>query len=239
LENPFAYVDSNLVATMAVLEACRQVGTEHLLFASSSSVYGGNARLPFRESDPVDHPISLYAATKRANELMAHTYSHLYGLPTSGLRFFTVYGPWGRPDMAYYSFASAIRARRTIKLYNFGKMARDFTYIDDVVEAMVRLLDYLPAPTDHGGPDRSSAPFRLYNIGNHTPVCLRRFLRILEQHLGEDAVVEEAPLQSGDVETTFADVGALAEAVGFSPTTAIETGLAAFVEWFDHYHGHV
>jgi UDP-glucuronate 4-epimerase len=233
LEAPFAYVDANLVGTTSVLEGCRHHGCEHLVFASTSSVYGGNTKLPFKETDAVDHPVSLYAATKRANELMAHTYAHLYGLPTTGLRFFTVYGPWGRPDMAYFSFTEAIRAGRPLRLFNRGAMRRDFTYVDDVVEAMVRLLDVTPAPSDRGGPDRSTAPFRLYNIGNHTPVPLRDFLAILEELLGARAIVEEAPMQPGDVEATFADVDALRDAVGFAPTTRLEDGLARFVAWYD------
>jgi UDP-glucuronate 4-epimerase len=233
LEAPFAYVDANLAGTASVLEGCRHHGCEHLVFASTSSVYGGNTKLPFKESDPVDHPVSLYAATKRANELMAHTYAHLYGLPTTGLRFFTVYGPWGRPDMAYFSFAEAIRAGRPIQLFNYGTMKRDFTYVDDVVDAVVRLLDVPPVPADRGTPDRSTAPFRLYNIGNHTPVALRDFLAVLEDRLGARAIVEEAPMQPGDVEATFADVDALKAAVGFAPTTPLADGLTRFVDWFD------
>jgi len=233
LEAPFAYVDANLTGTASVLEGCRHQGCEHLVFASTSSVYGGNTKLPFKESDPVDHPVSLYAATKRANELMAHTYAHLYGLPATGLRFFTVYGPWGRPDMAYFSFAEAIRAGRPLRLFNHGAMRRDFTYVDDVVEAMVRLLDVPPTPADRDAPDRSTAPFRLFNIGNHTPVPLREFLGLLEGLLGARAIVEEAPMQPGDVEATFADVDALKAAVGFAPTTSLEDGLARFVAWYD------
>jgi UDP-glucuronate 4-epimerase len=235
LEAPLAYVDANLAGTANVLEGCRHQGCEHLVFASTSSVYGGNTKLPFKETDPVDHPVSLYAATKRANELMAHTYAHLYGLPTTGLRFFTVYGPWGRPDMAYFSFAEAIRAGRPLRLYNHGAMRRDFTYVDDVVDAMIRLLDVPPAPLDRSAPDRSTAPFRIYNIGNHTPVALRDFLAILEDRLGARAVVEEAPMQPGDVEATCADVDALAAAVGFAPSTPLAAGLARFVEWFDDW----
>ncbi|MFP4126783.1 MAG: NAD-dependent epimerase/dehydratase family protein [Alphaproteobacteria bacterium] len=233
LEAPMAYVDANLTGTASVLEGCRHHGCRHLVFASTSSVYGGNTKLPFKETDPVDHPVSLYAATKRANELMAHTYAHLYGLPATGLRFFTVYGPWGRPDMAYFSFAEAIRAGRPIRLFNHGAMRRDFTYVDDVVAAMVRLLDAPPAAADRRAPDRSSAPFRLYNIGNHSPVPLRDFLAILEDRLGARAIVEEAPMQPGDVEATFADVEALRTAVGFAPTTPLADGLTRFVDWFD------
>lgn len=237
IEHPFAYVDSNLDGTMTVLEGCRHTGVEHLLFASSSSVYGGNTRLPFKESDPVDHPVSLYAATKRANELQAHTYSHLYGVKATGLRFFTVYGPWGRPDMAYFLFTKAIREGRPIKLFNDGRMSRDFTYIDDVVEAMVRLLDTPPVPLDRSGPDRAAAPFRLYNIGNHTPVPLGDFVAILERCLDQQAMIEHAPMQPGDVEATFADVDALAAAVDFAPRTPLEDGLRRFVDWFDAFYG--
>ena len=233
LEAPFAYVDANLVGTASILEGCRAVAAQHLIFASSSSVYGGNHKLPFKETDPVDHPVSLYAATKRANELMAHTYSHLYGVPATGLRFFTVYGPWGRPDMAYFGFAEAIRAGRPITLFNHGRMRRDFTYVDDVVEAMMRLLDVPPSPAERSTPDRSSAPFRLFNIGNHTPVELRTFLATLEQALGARAVVETAPMQPGDVEATFADVDALRATVGFAPTTPLDVGLERFAAWFD------
>ena len=237
LEAPFAYVDANLVGTMSVLEGCRAVGTEHLVFASTSSVYGGNTKLPFKETDPVDHPVSLYAASKRANELMAHTYGHLYGLPATGLRFFTVYGPWGRPDMAYFGFTEAIRAGRPIRLFNHGAMARDFTYIDDVVEAVVRLLAQPPTPSTRIAPDRSTAPFRLYNVGNHTPVTLREFVATLERCLGARAIVEEAPMQPGDVEATFADVETLTAAVGFAPATPLADGLARFVAWFDRWRG--
>ncbi len=237
IEHPFAYVDCNLAGTMAVLEGCRHASTEHLVFASSSSVYGGNAKLPFKETDPVDHPVSLYAASKRANELMAHTYSHLYGLKVTGLRFFTVYGPWGRPDMAYYSFTEAIRAGKPIRLYNHGEMARDFTYVADAVEAVLRLLDAEPKPLAGDAPDRSAAPFRLYNIGNHTPVDLRTFVGTLARCLGAEAIIEYAAMQPGEVSTTFADVEALHAATGFVPTTPLREGLARFTEWYDTYHG--
>jgi UDP-glucuronate 4-epimerase len=237
LEAPFSYVDANLVGTMSVLEGCRRAATSHLIFASTSSVYGGNTKIPFSETDPVDHPVSLYAATKRANELMVHTYSHLYGLPATGVRFFTVYGPWGRPDMAYYSFTKAIRSGTPIKLFNHGDMARDFTYIDDVVEALVRLLDHPPARADRSAPNRSSAPFKVYNIGNHTPVKLRDFLATLETCLGAKAIVEETSMQPGDVAVTFADIAALQAAVDFAPRTPLATGIARFVAWFDHFHG--
>jgi UDP-glucuronate 4-epimerase len=229
-------VESNLVGFVNLLEGCRRAAVGHLVFASTSSVYGGNRKLPFAETDPVDHPVSLYAATKRANELIAHTYSHLYSLPSTGVRFFTVYGPWGRPDMAYFSFTEAIRAGRPIKLFNRGDMARDFTYVDDVVEALVRLIDCPPTPAaERDAPDRSTAPFRLYNIGNHTPVRLADFLATLERCLGAKAIVEEAPMQPGDVEATFAEVDALNAAIGFAPRTPLDAGLAHFVEWFDNY----
>jgi len=238
-DNPFAYVDSNLVGMMTVLEGCRRTGVAHLVYASSSSVYGANRKLPFAESDPVDHPVSLYAATKRADELMAHTYSHLYGLPTTGLRLFTVYGPWGRPDMAYYKFAHAIRARRPIELYNSGEMARDFTYIDDVVTALVPLVDTPAVPGDTlAAPHRSSAPFRLFNIGNHTPVRLQDFIDALQRCLGQTAIVDHAAMQPGDVVETFAEVSELSAAVDFAPSTSLEHGLGEFVEWFDRYHGY-
>ncbi len=238
IENPFAYVDSNLVGTMTVLEGCRRHGVAHLVYASSSSVYGANRKVPFAESDPVDHPVSLYAATKRADELMAHTYSHLYGLPTTGLRFFTVYGPWGRPDMAYYKFAKAIREERPIELYNGGEMARDFTYVDDVVTALVRLVETPAAGAAAASPDRSHAPFRLFNVGNHTPVRLQDFVASLERCLGQKATVTFAAMQPGDVVETFAAVDGLAATVDFAPSTPLERGLAAFVDWFDAYHGY-
>jgi len=241
LDQPFAYADSNLTGTLTVLEGCRRYEVAHLLYASSSSVYGANRRVPFTEADGVDHPLSLYAATKRAGELMAHTYSHLYGLPTTGLRFFTVYGPWGRPDMAYYKFARAIREGRPIQLYNNGHLTRDFTYVDDVVAAMLRLVDQAPAAapevaTAAHGPHRSSAPFRLYNIGNHTPVTLDTFVATLERCLGQEAIKEYVGMQSGDVLETFADVEALTAATQFAPRTKLADGLAAFVDWFDRYH---
>lgn len=236
LEAPFTYIDSNLVGTGNILEGCHKVGTTHLLFASSSSVYGCNVKVPFAESDPVDHPVSLYAATKRANELMVHTYSHLYGLPATGLRFFTVYGPWGRPDMAYFKFAEAIRTGALIKLFNYGNMQRDFTYIDDVVESILRLLPQPPTSADCNAPDRSTAPFRIYNIGNSTPVTLQNFVTTLERHLGRSANIELAPIEPGDMQITYADVGKLAAAVGFAPRTSLDEGLKRFVDWFDSWH---
>jgi UDP-glucuronate 4-epimerase len=241
LKAPFDYVDANLVGTTSVLEGCRRVGAEHLVFASSSSVYGCNAKVPFAESDPADHPLSLYAATKRANELMVHTYSHLYGLPATGLRFFTVYGPWGRPDMAYFSFAEAIGSGRPIRLFNYGRMQRDFTYVDDVVEAILRLLPRAPSPAVTGcdRPDRSTAPFRLYNVGNHTPVALEEFVAILERCIGRRAVVERVAMEPGDVETTYADVEALQAAVDFAPRTPLEVGLSRFVDWLRSWRSDV
>ena len=242
LKNPRAYIDSNVVGFLNVLEACRHHATPHLVYASSSSVYGGNTRLPYRESDAVDHPVSLYAATKRANELMAHTYSHLYALPTTGLRFFTVYGPWGRPDMSPVLFASAIAQGRTLDVFNHGESQRDFTYIDDIVEGVVRVMDRIPAadPTfDANSPDpsRSWAPYRIYNIGNHDSVELMRFIGLLEQALGRKAQINLLPMQPGDVAATYADVDALARDVGFAPSTSLEEGLKRFVAWFREWYG--
>ncbi|MES1944134.1 NAD-dependent epimerase/dehydratase [Salinisphaera sp. PC39] len=239
LENPDAYIQSNLVGFTHVLEGCRRHEVPHLVFASSSSVYGANREIPFSERHAVDHPVSLYAATKRGGELLAHTYASLYGLPVTGLRFFTVYGPWGRPDMAYFSFTRDILAGRPIKVFNEGDLARDFTYIDDIVEGMVRLIPHVPAPaTDWAErPDASYAPFRLYNIGNHSPVRLLDFIATLERLLGVTARKEFLPMQPGDVHTTYADVDALGQAVGFSPDTPLETGLARFVDWYRDYYG--
>jgi UDP-glucuronate 4-epimerase len=242
LDHPHAYVASNLVGFHNVLEGCRRLGVEHLVYASSSSVYGANTKMPFSVHDNVDHPISLYAATKKANELMAHTYSHLYGIPTTGLRFFTVYGPWGRPDMAPSLFASAILEGRPIDVFNQGKMQRDFTYIDDIVEGVVRVLDTVPAPDpdfDPEAPDAasSSAPYRLYNIGNHEPVELMTFIETLETALGRKAEKNLMPMQPGDVVATYADTEALRTAVGFSPDTSLEAGLAEFAAWFSDYYG--
>ena len=241
LENPFAYVDANLVGFAAILEGCRHQGVEHLVYASSSSVYGLNTRMPFAVHDNVDHPISLYAATKKANELMAHAYSHLYRIPTTGLRFFTVYGPWGRPDMALFLFSRAIVEGRPIRVFNHGRMKRDFTYVDDVVEGVVRVLETVPAGDpawDAGAPDpsRSPAPYRLYNIGNHSPVELLEVIRVLEEAFGRTAVKEFLPLQPGDVLATAADVSDLSEAVGFVPATPFQDGARRFVEWFRRYY---
>ncbi|MDX8391168.1 MAG: NAD-dependent epimerase [Mariprofundaceae bacterium] len=241
LENPHAYIDSNIVGFMNILEGCRHSDVQHLVYASSSSVYGANETMPFSVHDNVDHPVSLYAASKKANELMAHTYSHLYGLPTTGLRFFTVYGPWGRPDMAYFKFAKAILNGDAIDVYNHGKMQRDFTYIDDVVEGVVRVLD----KTAQGNPEwegakpdsgSSRAPWRVYNIGNHSPVELLRFIEVLEDVLGRKAEKRMLPMQPGDVPATAADVQALTDAVAFSPDTSIEKGLCDFANWYREYY---
>ncbi len=240
LTDPHAYADANLVGFLNVLEGCRHSGCRHLIYASSSSVYGANTRLPFRTSDNVDHPVSLYAATKKANEAMAHAYAHLYGIPATGLRFFTVYGPWGRPDMAMWLFTEAIIAGRPIRFFNFGQMRRDFTYIDDVVEALVRLIDH-PATGDPDwsgddpSPATSQAPWRIYNIGNNRPVEVTEVVRLLEKELGRPAVCELTPMQPGDVPATYADISALQAAVGFEPKTPIEEGVARFVAWYRSY----
>lgn len=242
LENPKAYVDSNIVGFLNILEACRHARTKHLLYASSSSVYGLNTAMPFSVHDNVDHPVSLYAASKKANELMAHSYSHLYQLPVTGLRFFTVYGPWGRPDMALFIFTRAILAGKPIKVYNHGQMRRDFTYIDDIVEGIVRLIKGNPPVANkawngqHPDPGSSPAPYRLYNIGNHSPVALLEFIGILEEALGKKAIKEMLPIQPGDVPATYADVDDLRKAVGFSPATPLEEGIARFVEWYRDYY---
>jgi len=241
LTNPHAYVESNLIGFVNLLEACRHNKIEHLVYASSSSVYGGNTKLPFSIHDPVDHPVSLYAATKKANELMAHTYSHLYDLPTTGLRFFTVYGPWGRPDMALWLFTDAILAGRPIQVFNHGQMRRDFTYIDDIVEGVIRVADRIPqrsAATEDLSLDSgtSSAPYRLYNIGNNEPVELLHLIEVLESELGQTAKRELLPMQPGDVAATYADVDALVADTGFHPSTPIETGVRRFVEWYREYH---
>jgi UDP-glucuronate 4-epimerase len=236
IENPNAYIDANLVGFGNVLEGCRSIGVAHLVYASSSSVYGANDHVPFRETDNVDHPVSLYAATKKANELMAHVYSHLYGIPTTGLRFFTVYGPWGRPDMAYYGFTRSLFAGEPIKVYNYGKMERDFTYIDDIVNGVIRVLDQPPGPGS-GNHEGTDAPYRLYNIGNNRPVTLETFISTLERVTGKSAIREYLPMQPGDVPATYADIDALAAATGFKPTTSIDDGLQHFVSWYREYHG--
>jgi UDP-glucuronate 4-epimerase len=242
IQNPHAYVDSNLVGFINVLEGCRHNHVEHLVYASSSSVYGSNKNLPFSVSDSVDHPVSLYAATKKANELMAHSYSHLYRVPTTGLRFFTVYGPWGRPDMAAFIFAKAIMEGRPIDVYNHGKMRRDFTYIDDIVTGIVRTLDNVPqANPDYDAmnpaPETSAAPYRIYNIGNNQSVELNYFIELIEKRLGKTAIKNYMDMQPGDVEETVADVDALIRDVGFSPDTPIETGINHFVDWYLSYYG--
>jgi UDP-glucuronate 4-epimerase len=242
IDNPSLYIQSNLVGFGSILEACRHGGVEHLVYASSSSIYGGNRHMPFSEQDPVNHPVSLYAATKKANELMAHTYSHLYGLPATGLRFFTVYGPRGRPDMAPMLFARAILAGEPIRVFNHGRMERDFTYIDDIVEGVIRCLDK-PATADpgfdplHPDPATAAAPHRLFNIGNAQPVPLLQFIALLEQALGRPAIRDLQPMQPGDVPATAADTTALAAWVGFRPSTPIEAGIERFAAWFKEFHG--
>lgn len=241
LENPLAYIDSNLVGFGHILEGCRHNGIEHLVYASSSSVYGANTEMPFSVHHNVDHPLSLYAASKKCNELMAHTYSHLYGLPTTGLRFFTVYGPWGRPDMALQKFTKAILADEKIKVFNYGKHRRDFTYIDDIVEGVIRVLDRPAAPnSDWSGnkpdPGSSSAPWRVYNIGNNSPVELMAYIEALEKHLGKEAQKEFLPLQPGDVPDTFADVQDLVKDFDYRPHTNIEDGIERFVHWYLAYY---
>jgi UDP-glucuronate 4-epimerase len=241
LADPHAYVDANLQGFVNVLEGCRHHGCRHLVFASSSSVYGANTRLPFRTTDNVDHPLSLYGASKKANELMAHSYAHLFKLPATGLRFFTVYGPWGRPDMAMWIFADAITRGQPIRLFNQGKMRRDFTYVDDVVESVIRLIDRpaMPDPSWSGerpDPGRSAAPWRIYNIGNNEPVEVPRVVDLLEQALGRSAKREMSPMQAGDVPATYADVDDLMRDVGFRPSTPIADGIAKFVSWYRAYH---
>jgi UDP-glucuronate 4-epimerase len=242
LENPGAYARSNLVGFTNILEGCRHSGVKHLVYASSSSVYGANEKLPFSVSDNVDHPVSFYAATKKANELMAHSYAHLYRLPVTGLRFFTVYGPWGRPDMALFQFVRNILAGEPIDVFNHGRHKRDFTYIDDIAEGVVRAADRIATPSAQWNPKEpdpaiSSAPYRLYNIGNNQPVRLLDFIAAIEKALGKKAKMNMLPLQQGDVEATYADIDALREAVGFSPATPIEDGIARFVEWYREYYG--
>lgn len=241
IENPYAYVDSNLIGFMNILEACRNYPVEHLLYASSSSVYGGNKVVPFSTNHNVDHPVSLYAATKKSNELMAHTYSHLYGIPTTGLRFFTVYGPYGRPDMAYYSFTNNILKGKPIKVFNQGKMERDFTYIDDIVEGITKLLGKVPKTNkdwDESRDDLSTsfAPYKIYNIGNNNPVPLMRFINALESALGIEAEKIYMDMQPGDVQRTYADVSNLERDINFKPSTSIEVGLTKFVEWYKEYY---
>jgi UDP-glucuronate 4-epimerase len=238
LQNPYAYVDANLDGFINVLEGCRHNGCRHLVFASSSSVYGANTKLPFSVRDIVDHPISLYAASKKANELMAHAYSHLYRIPATGLRFFTVYGPWGRPDMAMFIFAKAILAGEAIKLFNHGKMRRDFTYIDDVSQAVVRLIDRPPQgrPGTPADPTTSSAPWKIYNVGNNRPEDLMDVVSLLEKEFGRTAIKEMLPMQPGDVEATYADIAELEGDIGFRPSTTIDEGVARFAKWYREYH---
>jgi len=241
LINPHAYVSSNIMGFTNILEGCRHNEVEHLVYASSSSVYGSNTHMPFSVQDNVDHPVSLYAASKKANELMAHTYSHLYGLPTAGLRFFTVYGPWGRPDMALFIFTKKILAGEPIDVFNFGHHRRDFTYIDDIVEGVIRTLDQVAEPDlnwsgDEPNPSTSKAPYRLYNIGSNNPVELLRYIEILEGCLGKTAEKNLLPLQPGDVPDTYADVNALVEDVGYKPATAVEDGIGNFVAWYREYY---
>lgn len=242
LKNPHAYVDSNIVGFVNLLEGCRHNHVEHFVYASSSSVYGANTHMPFSEHDNVDHPVSLYAASKKANELMAHTYSHLYNLPTTGLRFFTVYGPWGRPDMSPSLFAGAILRGEPINVFNHGQMMRDFTYIDDIVEGVVRVLDKTAEGVpgydhDHPDPASSHAPFRVYNIGNHEPVQLMTFIETIENAIGKKAEKNMLPMQAGDVHATYADTDALRAAVGFQPSTSLVEGIGRFAEWFKSYYG--
>ena len=241
LQNPHAYVNSNVVGFLHVLEGCRHHGVEHLVYASSSSVYGSNTRMPFSTHDNVDHPVSLYAATKKSNELMAHTYSHLYRLPTTGLRFFTVYGPWGRPDMSPSLFAGAILEGRPINVFNQGRMQRDFTYIDDIVEGVLRVLDRVAAPNpayDRAAPDvaSSDAPYRIYNIGNNQPVELMTFIETVENAIGKKALKNMLPMQDGDVVATYADIDDLRRDVGFTPQTPLAEGIEKFVSWYKSYH---
>lgn len=241
LKNPHSYIESNIVGFTNILEGCRHNNVKHLVFASSSSIYGTNHKIPFSVSDNADHPVSLYAASKKANELMAHTYAHLYALPCTGLRFFTVYGPWGRPDMAYFSFTKAILEGKPIDVFNHGDMKRDFTYIDDIVEGIARVIERVPQPNPawdrtHPDPGSSYAPYKLYNIGNNNPVQLMKFIEVLEKNLGRKAAKNMLPMQPGDVPITYADVDELMKDVGFKPSTSIETGLQKFIKWYRGYY---
>jgi UDP-glucuronate 4-epimerase len=237
LENPHLYVQSNLVAFVNLLESARAKKTPHFVYASSSSVYGANKKVPFSEKDNVDHPVSLYAATKKSNELMAHVYAHLYRIPLTGLRFFTVYGPWGRPDMALFKFCKSILEGTPIEVFNHGNMLRDFTYIDDIVEGVVRIMEIPPASSASNGSDESPAPSRVYNIGNNEPVELTRLIAILEKQLGKKAIQKLLPMQPGDVPTTYADIDELSRIAGYRPHTPVETGVGKFVEWYRQYYG--
>jgi UDP-glucuronate 4-epimerase len=241
IEHPHAYIEANVLGFMNILEGCRRAGVEHLVYASTSSVYGANTRMPFSVHDNVDHPVSMYAATKKANELMAHAYSHLHGLPTTGLRFFTVYGPWGRPDMSLFLFTKNILEGKPIDVFNYGNHRRDFTYIDDIVEGVVRCIDKVAAPApgwtgDHPDPGTSRAPYKLYNIGANRPIELLDFIGILERCLGKRAIKNMLPLQPGDVPYTYADVDALVTDVGYKPGTTLEEGIGRFVEWYKNYY---
>ena len=243
LENPHSYVESNIVGFMNILEGCRYNGVEHLVYASSSSVYGANTNMPFSIHNNVDHPLSMYAATKKANELMAHTYSHLYDLPTTGLRFFTVYGPWGRPDMALFLFTRKILAGEPIDVFNYGKHRRDFTYVDDIVEGVIRTLDHTARPNPHWSGDKpdpgtAGGPYRLYNIGNNAPVELMHYIKVLEDCLGKKAEMNMLPLQPGDVPDTYANVEDLVADVDYKPNTSVENGIANFVDWYKAYYSH-
>jgi UDP-glucuronate 4-epimerase len=243
ITHPHAYVESNYAGFLHILEGCRHHGVEHLVYASSSSVYGANTQMPFAVGQPVDHPLSLYAASKKANELMAHAYSHLYRIPTTGLRFFTVYGPWGRPDMAMFQFASRILAGQPIDVYNHGRHSRDFTYVDDIVEGVIRTMDRIAVPNpDWTGakpdPGTSSAPYRIYNIGNNQPVELMHLITCIEKALGREAVKNFLPMQPGDVPDTYADIDSLAHDVGFRPATPIEVGVERFITWYKGFYGH-
>lgn len=241
IENPFAYVDSNLIGFVNILEMCRNYKIEHFIYASSSSVYGSNQETPFSTNHNVDHPISLYAATKKANELMAHTYSHLYGIPTTGLRFFTVYGPWGRPDMAYFSFAKNIYEEKPIRVFNNGDMERDFTYIDDIVQGIIKIIDVVPEPNPEWNEKMDSisssfAPYKIYNIGNSSPVRLMKFIEILEKKIGKKANIQFLEMQPGDVLKTYADVSDLEKAINFKPSTSLDSGLEKFIDWYKRYY---
>jgi UDP-glucuronate 4-epimerase len=241
IENPYAYIDSNISGFINILECCRNHKVEHLVYASSSSVYGLNEKIPFSTSDNVDHPVSLYAATKKSNELMAHAYSHLYQMPVTGLRFFTVYGPWGRPDMAYFSFTKAISEGKSINIFNNGDMMRDFTYIDDIVEGVVRVIDITPAGNSSWSglkpdPSCSKAPYKIYNIGNNNPVKLLDFVKVIEKELGREADKKFLPMQAGDVYATYADVDDIVKDTGFKPSTSIEEGIGKFIKWYKGYY---
>jgi len=241
IQNPDVYIESNILGFFNILEACRNYPVKHLIYASSSSVYGGNKVVPFSTNHNVDHPVSLYAATKKSNELMAHVYSHLYGIPTTGIRFFTVYGPWGRPDMAYFSFTKNIIEGKPIEVFNYGNMERDFTYVDDIVEGIYRLLDFIPQPNPDwdqtkNGINNSFAPYKIYNIGNNQPVKLEKFISILEEKIGKKAIKIYREMQPGDVLRTYADISDLERDIGFKPSTSIEDGLEKFVNWYKEYY---